>query len=134
MPDYLDNLEGKLKIVKEDVTSKSSLEEIIKKEAPKILVHAATYLNPLESFNVFEVNVRGTAIALELSRKHDLILVYLSSGAIYGQTEGSENIYENEAFGRLLPIRDIDNPSGVSSSMSKRLGEMWSLCTGIFMG
>ncbi len=124
-PDYLDGREGKLRVAKEDVTSISALEETINKEHPKILVHTATFLNPLESFNVFEINVRGTAIALELSRRHDLTLVYLSSGAIYGQLEGNEDLYEDEKFGPLYPPREYDNASGTSYSMSKRLGEQW---------
>jgi len=124
-PDYLEGLEGKLKIVKEDVTSISALNEIIEKEHPKILVHTATFLNPKESFNVFEINVRGTAVALELSRKHDLTLVYLSSGAIYGQMEGDGDIYEYEKFGPVFPPREYDNASGTSYSISKRLGEQW---------
>jgi nucleoside-diphosphate-sugar epimerase len=124
-PDYLEGLEGKLKIAKEDVTSVTALNEIIEKEHPKILVHTATFLNPMESFNVFEINVRGTAVALELSRKHDLTLVYLSSGAIYGQMEGDGDIYEDEKFGPVYPPREYDNASGTSYSISKRLGEEW---------
>jgi UDP-glucose 4-epimerase len=129
-PVRLDYLEGfgddSLNIVKGDVTSFNALNEIIEKEHPKIWVHTATFLNPVESFNVFEINVRGTAVALELSRKHDLTLVYLSSGAIYGQMEGSGDIYEDVPFGPLYPPREFDNASGTSYSMSKRMGEQWA--------
>jgi nucleoside-diphosphate-sugar epimerase len=125
-PDYLEGFEDRLRILKMDVTSYAALNEIIEKERPKIWVHTATYLNPMESFNVFEINVRGTAIALELSRKHDLTLVYLSSGAIYGQMEGAGDIFEDSAFGPLYPPRELDNASGTSYSMSKRLGEQWA--------
>ena len=83
-PDYLEGLGEKLKIEKRDVTSFSALEETVEKEKPTILVHTATYLNPTESFKVFEVNVRGTAIALELARKYDLTLVYLTPGPSTG--------------------------------------------------
>jgi UDP-glucose 4-epimerase len=125
-PDYLEGFEDKLRIVKTDVTSYTALNEIIEKERPEIWVHTATYLNPAESFNVFEINVRGTAIALDLSRKHDLTLVYLSSGAIYGQMEGTADIFEDSVFGPLYPPREFDNASGTSYSMSKRLGEQWA--------
>ena len=125
-PDYLEGFEDKSRIVKTDVTSYVALNEIIEKERPKIWVHTATFLNPVEAFNVFEINVRGTAIALELSRKHDLTLVYLSSGAIYGQMEGMGDIFEDSVFGPLYPPRDFDNASGTSYSMSKRLGEQWA--------
>ena len=124
-PDYLEGLEHKLLIEKGDVASISAVEDVIKKERPKILVHTATFLNPVEAYNVFEVNVRGTATALELSRKYDLTLIYLSSGAIYGQLEGTGDIFEDEEFGSLYPPREFDNVSGTTYSMSKRLGEQW---------
>lgn len=124
-PDYLEGLEGRLLLEKANVASISQVEEVIKREHPKILVHTATFLNPLEAFNVFEVNVGGTAVALELSRKYDLTLVYLSSGAIYGQLEGSGDIHEDEKFGPLYPPREYDNATGTTYSMSKRLGEQW---------
>jgi UDP-glucose 4-epimerase len=124
-PDFLEGLGEKLKFEKRDVTSFFALEETVEREKPKILVHTATYLNPTESFKVFEVNVHGTAIALELARKYDLTLVYLSSGAIYGQLEGSQDIDESEKFGPVFPPREFDNASGTAYSMSKRLGEEW---------
>lgn len=124
-PDYLEGFGGKLNLTKSDVTSISAMGEIIEREHPEILVHTATFLNPMESFNVFEINVRGTAVSLELARRHDLTLVYLSSGAIYGQLEGNGDIYEDEKFGPLYPPREYDNTSGTSYSMSKRLGEQW---------
>ncbi|MGP8069999.1 MAG: NAD-dependent epimerase/dehydratase family protein [Candidatus Bathyarchaeia archaeon] len=124
-PDYLEGAGNKLKMFKGSVTELQPLEEVVKKEKPRILVHTATYLNPKEVYNVFEVNVRGTSNALELSRRNDLRLVYLSSGAIYGQMEGTRDIDEDEPFGPLYPPREHDNTSGVGYAMSKRLGEQW---------
>ena len=124
-PDFLQRDDAKLNMVKGNVSEFQSLEEIVKKEKPKILVHTATYINPKEVYNVFEVNVRGTSNALEIARRHDLRLVYLSSGAIYGQMEGNRDIDEDEPFGPLYPPREQDNTSGVGYAMSKRLGEQW---------
>ncbi len=124
--DYLGKAQDKLRMIKGDTTSFSSLEEVISNEKPEILVHTATYLNPKEAFNVFKVNVGGTANVLELARKYDLRLVYLSSGAIYGQMEGQGDIYEDEKFGPVYPAREIDNDSGTAYSISKRLGEEWA--------
>ena len=56
---------------KGSVTELQPLEEVVKKEKPRILVHTATYLNPKEVYNVFEVNVRGTSNVLELSRRNE---------------------------------------------------------------
>ena len=124
-PDFLQRDNRMLNMVKGDVSELRGLEEIVKKEKPKILVHTATYINPKEVYNVFEVNVRGTSNALEVARRHDLRLVYLSSGAIYGQMEGNRDIDEDEPFGPLYPPREQDNTSGVGYAMSKRLGELW---------
>jgi len=124
-PDFLQRDNRMLSMVKGDVSEFRGLEEIVKKEKPKILVHTATYINPKDVYNVFEVNVRGTSNALEVARRHDLRLVYLSSGAIYGQMEGNRDIDEDEPFGPLYPPREQDNTSGVGYAMSKRLGELW---------
>lgn len=128
IPDFLEGPKnsGRLKVVSGDTRSLSSIEENIKAEKPRIVVHTATFLTPTEAYNTFEVNVRGTANVLELARKYDLRMVYLSSGAIYGQMEGTGDILEDEKFGRAYPPREgIDNASGTPYCMSKRLGEEW---------
>lgn len=128
IPDFLESAskKGSLKVVNGDTRSFSSIEECIKSEKPKIVIHTATFLNPTEAYSTFEVNVRGTANIVELARRFDLTMVYLSSGAIYGQMEGTADITEDEKFGRAYPPREgVDNSSGAPYCMSKRLGEEW---------
>ena len=128
VPDFLEAAEKnrRLSIVIGDTRSLELLEDLVRENKPRILVHTATFLNPAEAHNTFEVNVRGTANALELARRYDLTMVYLSSGAIYGQTEGKEDILEGEKFGPAYPPREgVDNVSGAPYCMSKRLGEQW---------
>jgi nucleoside-diphosphate-sugar epimerase len=128
VPNFLEGPKesGKLKVMSGDTRSLSSIEEYVKLEKPKIVVHTATFLTPTEAFNTFEVNVRGTANVLELARRYDLTTIYLSSGAIYGQMEGTGDIFEDEKFGPAYPPREgIDNASGAPYCLSKRLGEEW---------
>jgi len=130
-PKVLDFLEAaeksrKLSFAKGDTRSFRLIEELVKAEKPRILIHTATFLNPTEAYDTFEVNVRGTANVLELARRYDLTMVYLSSGAIYGQMNGTADICEDEKFGPAYPPREgIDNVSGAPYCMSKRLGEEW---------
>ncbi len=107
-----------------DATNLDSLTEVASKVRPKIIVHTAiSQLADLFSQTI-KVNLLSLANTIEVARKHDARLIYLSSGAVYGQVEEKEEpISEDEPFGPIHPLREYDLPWAPIYCTSKRMSE-----------
>ena len=124
--DYLENAGSKLKLIQGDVSDLQSFESAVKQENPKTLVHTAIFPVSKDAHRLFDVNVRGAANAIEMARKYNLRLIYISSATIYGQLGGKGNIRENEPFGPAFPPRKQDSEWASAYCMSKRFSEKWA--------
>lgn len=119
---------NKIRLIQGDVTNFQFLEEAIRKEKPQVIVHTSVFPTGSqcpEIHRLFQVNVGGTVNVLETARIHDLRVVYLSSGTIYGQLEGTEPVGEEEPFGPAYPLREHDQPQSAAYCISKRVSEQW---------
>jgi len=68
-----------------DVRSKDKLEEVIKKEKPEKIIHAAAALPLWSKKDIFSTNVGGTKNVLDLALKYNIErVIYISSTAVYG--------------------------------------------------
>lgn len=113
-----------LVVNKADATNLDSLNEVAAKAKPEVIVHTA--ISPLASLldQAIKVNLLSLANTIELARKYDSKLIYLSSGAVYGQVEEKEeDISEDEPFGPIYPLRDYDLPWAPIYCTTKRMGE-----------
>ncbi len=107
-----------------DATNLDSLTEVVSKVKPKIIVHTA--ISPLADLfsQTIKVNLLSLSNTIELARKYDARLIYLSSGAVYGQVEEKEEaISEDEPFGPVAPLREYDLPWAPIYCTTKRMGE-----------
>jgi nucleoside-diphosphate-sugar epimerase len=113
-----------LSISTADVTDLDSLAEVASGVKPEIIVHTA--ISPLadQLSQTIRVNVVGLANTLEIARRYDSRVIYLSSGSVYGQLpEKEEPISEAEPLGPIYPQREYDLPWAPTYSTSKRMGE-----------
>ncbi len=86
----LDEIEGRYRFYKVDIIDIIALDEVFKKEKPKIVVHFAaeshvdrSILNPA---TFLRTNVEGTLNLLELSKKHDIqLFMNISTDEVYGE-------------------------------------------------
>lgn len=125
--DFLENAGPKLKLIQGDVTDIQAVESAVRQENTKTLIHTAIHPSAKDAvYKLFDVNVRGTANILEVARKFDLRVVYVSSGSVYGQLDGKGSIREDEPFGPCYPAREQDSEWGPGYCMSKRLSEQWA--------
>lgn len=92
-----------------------------------LIIHAASDASPryylTQPVETIKTNTLGTLNLLELAKHHNAQLVFLSSGAIYGNNDDNE-LAETD-YGSVDPL----HPSACYSE-SKRLGE--SLCMSYF--
>jgi len=123
MMDYVEEVVDKIKIVKQSVSDLQALGKIVEEEKPDVILHTA--LSPLASsfLDTFQVNIAGTVNVLEVARKRSLRVVYLSSGAVYGQLKNNGPISEEEPFGPTFPPRVFDGPWAPFYGTSKRICE-----------
>ncbi|SFL99772.1 dTDP-glucose 4,6-dehydratase [Halopseudomonas pachastrellae] len=88
------------------------------------VIHAASPGSPKyylqDPVGTANANVLGTSNLLELARRHGARLLFMSSGAVYGNGDGSAAITETD-FGTLDPLDPV-----ACYGESKRMGE--SLC------
>ena len=84
----------------------NSLEKIIKKIKPKIIIHCAGLSRPMSIHekNIsksIDLNIVGTANLVKISKKNKLKLIYFSTGYVY---EGTRGNYSEES-----PVKPINN-------------------------
>ncbi|ANQ63404.1 NAD-dependent epimerase/dehydratase family protein [Staphylococcus equorum] len=84
-----------LHFIKNDVTNKTLVQDIIKKEKFDIVIHLAAVVSVVETINnpilSQKVNIDGTLNILEANRQYNENLkkfVFASSAAVYGNTKG----------------------------------------------
>lgn len=126
--DFLENAGSKFVTVQGDVRNPEDVEAVFTKHTPKVIVHTAIFPASTEPFKLFDINARGTATVLEAARKHDTRVVFISSGAIYGQIDDSKEgpVDEDEPLGPMFPMRPQDSPWAPIYCQSKRVCETWS--------
>ena len=83
-----------------------SIEKIIKKIKPKILIHCAGLSRPMSAHekNIsksIDLNIIGTANVTKICKKHNVKLIYFSTGYVYEGTKG--NYKEKDP---LLPVNN----------------------------
>ncbi len=123
VPDYVGDA-GNIEVSRADAASIEQLSEKVSKIRPRLMVHTA--ISPLTDLlaQAVRVNITGLANTLELARRYDSRIIYLSSGAVYGQLPGSEEpITEEESFGPIYPIRENDLTWAPIYTLTKRVGE-----------
>ena len=84
----------------------SSLEKIIKKIKPQMILHCAGLSRPMDAHEKdvsksIDLNIIGTANLVKISKKNNLKLIYFSTGYVYEGTKG--NYSENS------PVKPINN-------------------------
>ena len=84
----------------------NSLEKIIKKIKPKIILHCAGLSRPMNIHekNIsksIDLNIIGTANLVKISKKNNIKLIYFSTGYVY---EGAKGNYSEES-----PVKPINN-------------------------
>ena len=88
-----------------------------------LIIHAASEASPKVYLQVpvdtIKTNTLGTMHLLELAKQHQAKFLFLSSGAVYG--DSSEQVFSETSFGMLDPLH-----SRACYSESKRLAE--TLC------
>lgn len=91
-------------------------------ETVDYIIHAASLASPkyylAAPVDTIRANVLGTMLLLELARKTHARLLFLSSGAVYGQALGDSDEIGEQDYGSLDPL-DARSCYGES----KRLGE-----------
>ncbi|MFA5020214.1 MAG: NAD(P)-dependent oxidoreductase [Candidatus Pacearchaeota archaeon] len=79
-----------------DITNKQKLDEVIKKEKPELVVHAAAALPLYTKKRIYQVNVSGTKNVLQSSLENKVErVVHISSTAVYGVPK-KHPIYETD--------------------------------------
>ena len=84
----------------------TSLEKIIKKIKPQIILHCAGLSRPMNEHekNIsksIDLNIIGTANLVKIAKKNDLKLIYFSTGYVYAGTKGN---YSEDS-----PLKPINN-------------------------
>ncbi|WP_261721728.1 NAD-dependent epimerase/dehydratase family protein [Staphylococcus equorum] len=84
-----------LHFIENDVTNKTLVQDLIKKEQFDIVIHLAAVVSVVETINnpilSQKVNIDGTLNLLEANRQHNENLkkfIFASSAAVYGNTKG----------------------------------------------
>ena len=89
-----------------NILSTKSLEKIIKKLKPKIILHCAGLSRPMEIHqkNIeksIDLNIVGTANVVKVCKKNNIKLIYFSTGYVYEGIKG--NYSEND------PVKPFNN-------------------------
>ena len=99
-----------------DITDKDKFENLIKKEKPSLMIHAAAALPLYKKEMIKKVNVDGTKNVLDLALKNNIKrVVFISSTAVYGIPE-KHPIYEND---ELVGV----GPYGETKIMAEKICE-----------
>ena len=77
-----------------NILNLNSIEKIIKKIKPKILIHCAGLSRPMSAHekNIsksIDLNIIGTANVTKICKKHNVKLIYFSTGYVYEGTKGN---------------------------------------------
>jgi len=77
-----------------NITNIKSIEKIIKKIKPKIILHTAAISRPMKIHDQnftksIEVNIIGTANLVKVCHKYKIKLIYFSTGYVYAGTKGN---------------------------------------------
>jgi len=77
-----------------NILNLNSIEKIIKKIKPKILIHCAGLSRPMSIHekNIsksIDLNIIGTANVTKICKKHNVKLIYFSTGYVYEGTKGN---------------------------------------------
>ena len=77
-----------------NILNLNSIEKIIKKIKPKILIHCAGLSRPMSVHekNIsksIDLNIIGTANVTKICKKHNVKLIYFSTGYVYEGTKGN---------------------------------------------
>ena len=89
-----------------NILNLSSISKTIKKIKPKILIHCAGLSRPMNIHNKnisrsIDLNIIGTANITKMCKKHNIKLIYFSTGYVYEGTKG--NYSEND------PVKPFNN-------------------------
>ena len=89
-----------------DILNLNSITRIVKKIKPKILIHCAGLSRPMKIHekNIsksIDLNIVGTSNVTKVCKKHNIKLIYFSTGYVYEGTKG--NYSEND------PIKPFNN-------------------------
>tara|TARA_B100000965_G_scaffold352188_1_gene327255 strand:+ start:122 stop:826 length:705 start_codon:yes stop_codon:yes gene_type:complete len=89
-----------------DILNLNSITRIVKKIKPKILIHCAGLSRPMKIHekNIsksIDLNIVGTSNITKVCKKHNIKLIYFSTGYVYEGTKG--NYSEND------PIKPFNN-------------------------
>ena len=84
----------------------SSLEKIINKIKPQIILHCAGLSRPMSVHekNIsksIDLNIIGTANLVKIAKKNNLKLIYFSTGYVYAGTKGN--------YSEVSPLKPINN-------------------------
>ena len=89
-----------------DILDVNSIEKIIKKVNPKIIMHCAGLSRPMDIHNInisksIDLNIIGTANIVKACERNKIKLIYFSTGYVYEGTKG--NYSEND------PVKPFNN-------------------------
>jgi nucleoside-diphosphate-sugar epimerase len=117
-PFYTEEFPKNVKYYNIDITNKSQLEQVIKKEKPDLIIHGAAALPLYKSSIIWNVNVNGTKNVLEIALQNKVERVtFISSTAVYGVPE-KHPLYEDD------PLIGV-GPYGETKILAEKICEQY---------
>jgi len=121
--DRLNKINGNYRFYKADVNSRQSIDDILKIEKPKIIVHSAAESHVdrsiMDSTPFIDTNVRGTQVMLDAARQIEVgLFVNISTDEVYGELGSDGHFYET------TPLNP-NSPYSVSKTSADMLGSAY---------
>lgn len=106
-----------------NITDKSNLNELFKKEKPEAIVHfaAETHVDRsiIEADPFIETNVKGTQVLLDIAKNHNIQkFINISTDEVYGELEAEGEFFET------TPLNP-NSPYSVSKASADMLGRAY---------
>lgn len=122
----------RIQTVKLNILNKKTLSQLISRDKPDVIVHAAAISNvdycQSHKKEAWQVNVLGTNNVLEASIDKNIHFIYLSSNAVF---DGKKDIYEEKDLPN--PVNFYGKTKYQSESLVQKYSNYWTIVRPITM-